>query len=194
MACAPSPRAPASNWAEEEFATVRWYDERLKRRLVSLALDFFHRPQANVPEACASRAARWPRIAFFRNRQVNLQAILTPHIEATIERIRAAPHRPGPAGYDDAQLFPSSRHRRAGPVNTTRDQAIGLLLHDTVAFSVEGTPLGILDAQCWARDPDEHGKSEERKNLPIEEKESMKWLNSFTGWPKSRRCARKPCW
>lgn len=48
-------RSPAINWAEEEFATVRWYDERLKRRLVSLALDFFHRLQANVPEACASR-------------------------------------------------------------------------------------------------------------------------------------------
>lgn len=175
-----SPRAPASNWAEEEFATVRWYDERLKRRLVSLALDFFHRPQANVPEACASRAGTMAAYRFFRNRQVNLQAILTPHIEATIERIRQ--HRIVLVPQDTTTLNYS--HHPAteglGPVNTTRDQAVGLLLHDTVAFSVEGTPLGILDAQCWARDPDEHGKSEERKKLPIEEKESMKWLNSFT--------------
>ena len=174
-----SPRAPASNWAEEEFATVRWYDERLKRRLVSLALDFFHRPQANVPEACASRAGTMAAYRFLRNRQVNLQAILTPHIEATIERIRA--HRIVLVPQDTTTLNYS--HHPAtqglGPVNTTRDQAVGLMLHDTVAFSVEGTPLGILDAQCWARDPDEHGKCEERKHLPIEEKESMKWLNSF---------------
>lgn len=173
------PRAPASNWAEAEFATVRWYDERLKRRLVSLALDFCHRPQANVPEACASRASTLAAYRFFRNRQVNLQAILTPHIEATIERIRA--HRIVLVPQDTTTLNYS--HHPAteglGPVNTTRDQAVGLMLHDTVAFSVEGTPLGILDAQCWARDPDEHGKSEERKHLPIEEKESMKWLNSF---------------
>jgi len=48
-----------------------------------------------------------------------------------------------------------------------------------VAFSEEGTPLGILDAQCWARDPNDPGKAVRRKDLPIEQKESMKWLRSF---------------
>ena len=56
---------------------------------------------------------------------------------------------------------------------------MGLILHDTLAFTEEGTPLGVLDAQCWARDPEDKGKSERRKTLPIEEKESMKWLRSF---------------
>ncbi len=36
-----------------------------------------------------------------------------------------------------------------------------------------------MDAQCWARDPEEEGKSQKRKKLPIEQKESMKWLRSF---------------
>ena len=54
-----------------------------------------------------------------------------------------------------------------------------MLLHDTLAFTEEGTPLGILDAQCWARDPQEKGKRYRRKELPIEQKESMKWLRSF---------------
>jgi hypothetical protein len=66
-----------------------------------------------------------------------------------------------------------------GPTNNQDDYAIGLLLHDTVAFTEEGTPLGILDAQCWARDPQEKGKKYRRKELPIEQKESMKWLRSF---------------
>ena len=66
-----------------------------------------------------------------------------------------------------------------GPVNNTDDHAIGLLLHDTLAFTENGTPLGILDAQCWARDPKEKGKRYRRKELPIEQKESMKWLRSF---------------
>jgi hypothetical protein len=39
--------------------------------------------------------------------------------------------------------------------------------------------LGIVDAQCWARDPQDKGKSDRRKELPIEQKESMKWLRSF---------------
>src|SRR5206468_6093425 len=66
-----------------------------------------------------------------------------------------------------------------GPISTKRSEAIGLLLHDTMAFSEEGTPLGILDAQCWARDPNDKGKRERRKRLPIEQKESRKWLRSF---------------
>ena len=66
-----------------------------------------------------------------------------------------------------------------GPISAKTDSAVGLLLHDTMAFSEEGTPLGILDAQCWARDPDDKGKSERRKETPIEQKESMKWLRSF---------------
>jgi len=46
-------------------------------------------------------------------------------------------------------------------------------------FSEAGTPLGVLDAQCWARDPHDRGKRERRKTLPLEQKESMKWLRSF---------------
>src|SRR3989304_9439556 len=64
-----------------------------------------------------------------------------------------------------------------GPIRGKK--AVGLVLHDTVAFSEEGTPLGILDAQCWARDPEKKGKTRRRKELPIEQKESVKWLRSF---------------
>jgi hypothetical protein len=56
---------------------------------------------------------------------------------------------------------------------------VGLILHDTLAFSEEGTPLGILDAQCWARDEQDVGKKHRRHQLPIEQKESVKWLRSF---------------
>jgi len=34
----------------------------------------------------------------------------------------------------------------------------------------------VLDAQCWARDPELHGNKTKRKSLPIEAKESNKWL------------------
>jgi hypothetical protein len=66
-----------------------------------------------------------------------------------------------------------------GPIRNTDDTFMGLLLHDTLAFTEEGTPLGILDAQCWARDPQDRGKRYRRHDLPIEQKESMKWLRSF---------------
>src|SRR5208283_4276203 len=56
---------------------------------------------------------------------------------------------------------------------------VGLVLHSTLAFNAAGTPLGLLDVQCWARDAAQFGKRSKRKSLPIEEKESRKWLKSF---------------
>lgn len=53
------------------------------------------------------------------------------------------------------------------------------MMHDTLAFTEDGVPLGLLDVQCWPRKPEEAGKGALRHRLPIEQKESMKWLKSY---------------
>jgi hypothetical protein len=53
--------------------------------------------------------------------------------------------------------------------------AVGLWLRSTLAFNAVGTPLGLLDAQCWARDGRRFGKHHRRKQRAIEEKENVKW-------------------
>ena len=174
----PRPEAP-EHWAEEEFGTVRLYDHRLKQRLYKVAQDFYNAPQANIPEACGSKAGAMGAYRFFQNSKVTMEVVLTAHTEATLARIK--PHRVVLVPQDTTTLnyTPHPMTEGLGPVNNTADRTIGLLLHDTLAFTEEGTPLGILDAQCWARDPQEKGKRYRRKELPIEQKESMKWLRSF---------------
>jgi hypothetical protein len=44
------------------------------------------------------------------------------------------------------------------------------MLHDTLAVTPYGLPLGLLDIQVWSRDPKEHGKRKERKDKCIEDK------------------------
>jgi hypothetical protein len=174
----PRPEAP-QHWAEEEFGTVRLYDDRLKQRLYTIAQDFYKDPQANIPEACGSKARTMGAYRFFQNPKVTMDVVLTAHSETTIERIKA--HRVVLVPQDTTTLDYSTHPMTEGlgPTNNKEDHALGLLLHDTLAFTEEGTPLGILDAQCWARDPKEKGKRYRRKELPIEQKESMKWLRSF---------------
>lgn len=174
----PRPEEP-EHWAEEEFGTVRLYDPRLKQRLYTIAQDFYQDPQANIPEACGSKARTMGAYRFFQNPKVTLDVVLTAHAEATIERIKK--HRVVLVPQDTTTLNYSTHPMTEGlgPVNNRKDRAMGLLLHDTLAFTEEGTPLGILDGQCWARDPQQKGKRYRRKELPIEQKESMKWLRSF---------------
>jgi hypothetical protein len=174
----PPPESPL-HWAEEEFGAIRLYDERLKERLYTIAQDFYSRPQANVPEACGSKAKVMGAYRFFQNKKVNMDVVLNAHTEATIVRTRE--HRVVLAPQDTTILNYSAHPMTEdmGPVGHVNETAIGLILHDTLAFTEEGTPLGILDAQCWARDPEEKGKRHQRKELPIEQKESVKWLRSF---------------
>jgi len=178
LAETPRPEAP-EHWAEEEFGTVRLYDDRLKQRLYTIAQDFYKDPEATIPQACGSKARTMGAYRFFQNPKVTLDVVLTAHTEATIERIKE--HRVILVPQDTTTLDYSTHPltEGLGPTNHREDASVGLLLHDTLAFTEEGTPLGILDAQCWARDPKDKGKSERRKALPIEQKESMRWLRSF---------------
>lgn len=172
------PESPSS-WAEKEFGAIRLYDGRLKRRLVSIAEDFFNRPQANIPEASGAKARTLGAYRFFQNTKVTMNGVLTPHTEATIERIKQHAIVLAPQDTSTLNYCAHPATEGLGPINTIENTSTGLMLHDTVAFTPEGVPLGVLDAQCWARDPKQQGKRHRRKHLPIEQKESMKWLRSF---------------
>src|SRR5208283_693764 len=65
-----------------------------------------------------------------------------------------------------------------GPIGTKRSKSKGLLVHDTMAFTPEGTPLGLVDVQCWARNEPAQGTTPPKPRR-IEEKESFKWLKSY---------------
>ena len=175
-----TPIGETGDWVEEEFAGARLYDGRLRRRLYSLARDFFGQPGVLIPQACGGSVAKSKAAyRFFDNERVGMEPLLRGHVEATA--LRVSRHEVVLAAQDTTTLNYTSHPATGGlgPINTKKDQGVGLILHDTMAFSCDGTPLGLLDLQCWARDPEEAGKKEKRKQLPIEEKESFKWLRSY---------------
>ena len=174
----PRPEAPA-DWTEEEFGRVQFFDERLKSRLFTLAADFFAEPGELIPQAShGSKAKTKAAYRFFQNANVDMQKLLRPHIESTIERLGA--HQVILAVQDTTSLnYTGHPPEGVGPIDTSQNSAVGLELHDTMAFTPEGKPLGLLNVQCWARDPNDVGKRHRRHQLPIEEKESKKWLVSY---------------
>ena len=174
----PPHREPA-DWTEEEFGGAALGDKRLVDRLMQLGGSFFAMPTANIPQACATEAAAKAAYRFFDNEQVSMDAILSPHFETTEQRVRN--HKIVLVAQDTTSINYTSHPetKGLGPINTVGDKSIGLLLHDTMAFTPEGTPLGLLDVQCWARNEDEAGSRHHRHSKAIEEKESFKWLKSY---------------
>jgi hypothetical protein len=175
-----SPMHAGQDWVQEEFAGARIVDDRLRQRLYTLAQDFFAQPGELIPQACGGSIAKSKAAyRFFNNKAVDMKTLLKGHVEATAQRVQT--HKVVLAVQDTTTLnytaHPSTRG--IGPINTKKDNGVGLVVHDTMSFSLEGTPLGLVDVQCWARNPEEAGKKEKRKELPIEQKESSKWLHSY---------------
>lgn len=175
------PRARQNNqdWAKEEFGQANLDDERLNKRLLTLARDFYDRPQANLPQACQSRAKTRAAYRFFDHPKITMDKLLQSHYEATIERI--SQQKIVLVAQDTTSLNYSAHPATVGlgPISPKPEGVVGLLLHDSMAFNLAGTPLGLLDVQCWARDPKQFHKKQFRHELPIEQKESQKWLSAY---------------
>jgi len=174
-----SVRPAPQDWAEIEFGEVQLGDERLNRRLLVLARDFYARPQSQIPQACQTRSKTKAAYRFCKHPNTEMDVLIEPHRQATQQRM--AEHKIVLAVQDTTSLNYSTHPatQDLGPIGSKAEGIIGLMVHDTMAFSVDGTPLGLLDVQCWARNRDEFGKKHQRRQRPIEEKESHKWLESF---------------
>ncbi|MGH8578482.1 MAG: IS4 family transposase, partial [Gammaproteobacteria bacterium] len=166
----------SGDWAERELGRARFGDRRLTQRLVSIARDFYARSQANIPKACNGERAKVKAVyRFLGNEDVTLAKLLEPHQEQT--RRRMAEHKVVLAVQDSTSLNYTA-HALAteglGPIGTKQSEALGLIVHDTVAVTPQGLALGVLDAQVWVRDWED--KEAGRR---IEQKESIKWLRSY---------------
>jgi len=175
----PAPVAAPADWAEEEFGGARLGDERLRQRLLTLARDFYAQPQAPLPQACQSRAKTKAAYRFFDHPDTSMEILLAPHYEATRKRVAAEKLVLAVQDTTSLNYTTPAPADALGPIGTQAEGAVGLWLHSTLAFNAEGTPLGLLDVQCWARDATQFGQRQRRKQRPIEEKESAKWLKSL---------------
>jgi hypothetical protein len=164
------------DWAEREFGTARLGDARLEQRFVSIARDFYSRPQANIPKACNGDRAKTKAVyRFLDNQDVTLAKLLEPHQQQTLARM--VEHEVVLAVQDSTSLNYTAHAwmtEGLGPIGSKAGGGLGLIVHDTVAVTPAGLALGVLDAQVWVRDWEE-----KEAGRPIEQKESMKWLRSY---------------
>src|SRR5215831_14769456 len=74
----------------EEFDGVELGDWRLRERLMSLSRSLDDAPEASLPRATKTTAAREAAYRFLGNHKVSLAGILAGHVGATVQRCREA--------------------------------------------------------------------------------------------------------
>ena len=171
-----------ATWVNEEMKDVDLHDQRLNERL-TLVLDALGRqPTASIPAACGGYAETAAAYRFFDNDKVTFENVLEPHIEAT--RRRMAEHSVVILAQDTTEVDLTRPNQQViGAGRMDGGSRRGAFLHPLMGFTTDGTPLGTLYAEAWMRN-DESGVTkcdceEERTHTPIEEKESVRWLNAL---------------
>lgn len=172
---------PEKDWVETEWGGAPLGDFRRQERLLAYGRSCFEKPTASTPQACGDTAALKGAYRLLNHPRSTMDALLHPHREASLAR--AAEHSLVIAIEDTTSLNYSSHPATTGlgPITSTGGAhgTKGLQLHTCYLVSPQGVALGILDANCWARDVNSYGTKEKRAGDPISRKESHKWLRGF---------------
>jgi IS4 transposase len=164
------------SWAESELKTVDFGDTRLNRRVIKIVETLGFAPGKTIPQAFQSWGSVKACYNFFSNDLVSEKKIISPHIQQTIERMKEYPVVLLPN--DTSELDYNSKDAMQGKERVTNTKK-GLWLHPTIAVTPERVMLGIVDVNFWKRKPEVNLKGSEQDKLPIEEKESYRWLQSY---------------
>jgi len=173
-------------WIEEELRTSDIGDERLDERYKVVLDRLSQKPSVSIPAACKGPSEVMAAYRFFDNERVDEDEILQPHRDATLNRI--AEHNVVLLLQDTTELDitrPEQQMEGAGPLND--EFHVGFHDHATLAVTPDRIPLGVIDADIWARDWEEfrenqknkRTKETKKKQKAIEEKESVRWLEGY---------------
>jgi hypothetical protein len=165
-----------------ELDDCEFGDVRLTKRARKLADVLSRKPNISLPAALQSKADIEACYRFFDNEKVAPEKILQPHIEQTYQRVGQLEFVLLVQDTTELDLTrPEQQVEGAGPMDC--ESRRGVFYHPMIAFDIAGVPLGIVGAKSWTREEirkaSKAEKNKKRKQTPIEEKESYRWIEGL---------------
>ncbi|HBE18628.1 MAG TPA: IS4 family transposase [Cyanobacteria bacterium UBA11149] len=177
-----------AQWVKLELEKTDLGDSRRTKRFMKIVSNLSNRPGSSVPLASGTWAETKATYDFWDSPYIKPAQLRQGHVDATRERIKN--HQVILAIQDTTELNYTTHKAVKGVGYLDSKYAQGLKVHSTLAATIEGVPLGIIDQYVWARDSKELGKSAQRSQKLTEEKESQRWLdalkNTLSIMPNSR--------
>jgi hypothetical protein len=181
-------------WIDREIGGCKFRDARLGDRFRKLLAQIGSAMGQSIPLVCQDWANTKAAYRFFSNDRVNEADILAGHFQSTRDRRLAT---------DDLVLvlhdtteFTYQREKSEAIgitkiINSGRDKAgrlrshtvCGILMHSSLAVTIEGVPLGLAAVKFWTRKKFKGTAALKKKinptRIPIEKKESIRWLENL---------------
>lgn len=159
------------------------FDKRRNRSLARL-FDRLLAKRSSSFSASVGHDGRQAAARLFSSDEITPSAIISGHIEATVDRAR----HEGGAGerlliLQDTTVFVYTRLAKTvglGPIGMGGTDAKGLYSHGALCATESGTPLGVVHLDMWARESvatgrNEIDKTKAKRSRRVSEKESRRW-------------------
>src|SRR5215218_1761309 len=191
---APDPSSTAECWVDREAAECEFRDARLGKRFRQVLAQIGSAMGQSIPLVCQDWANTKAAYRFFSNDRVSEADILAGHFQSTRDRVAATDGLV--LVLHDTTEFTYQRERSEAigitkNINSGRDKTgrlrshtvCGILMHSSLAVTIEGLPLGLTAVKFWTRKKFK-GTAALRKKInptrvPIEKKESIRWLENL---------------
>jgi hypothetical protein len=181
-------------WIDREISGCEFGDVRLGDRFRKLLTQLGSAMGQSIPLVCQDWANTKAAYRFFSNDRVSEADILAGHFQSTRDRAAAA------EGLilvlHDTTEFSYQREKSEAigitkSINSGRDKAgrlrshtvCGILMHSSLAVTIEGVPLGLAAVKFWTRKKFKGTAALKKKinptRIPIEKKESVRWLENL---------------
>lgn len=161
---------------EKELEGIDLGDKRLNRRSRIILESMAANPQASINSACEGWGDTVAAYRFFTNKAIEPDQVLQPHVAATQRRMN---EHPVVLIVQDTTELDFSLHPPQDAKCLNKEDRFGIYDHTHLVVTPNQLCLGVVGVEEFDRAPETLGKTEERKSLPIEQKESFRWLTGY---------------
>lgn len=184
----------SNGWIDQELGGCEFKDARLGKRFRVLMEQLAEGVGKSIPFACQDWANTKAAYRFFSNKQIGEAEILEGHFQATRSRVPRDKtpilvlhdttefiyHRTDKESVGILHQSPVGKDRDGNPQYYT---VCGISMHSSLAVTTDGLPLGLAAIKFWTRDKFKGCNALKKKvnptRLPIEQKESVRWLENL---------------
>jgi hypothetical protein len=154
-------------------------DKRLTLRFNKIVEQLRSNPSASIPQAAPNKGATKGIYRFFHNPKVSPQKLIKGQLKHLQLNSQGTEESIYLCLSDSTELdyTPKRSAENLGPL--TQRKRRGLILHNSMVINSLGVPLGLLKQDYIIRTDEGFCKWKQKKNLGIDQKESIKWLNHF---------------
>lgn len=159
-------------------STTSFGDERLNLRFQKILRTLLLQVECSIPQAFKQWGQTKAVYRFLSNNKVTQEKILSAELNHWSEKHLS--ECPIILALHDTTELDFTGHRSEKQLGCLAyENQLGLFLHNTLLCNAEGMAQTVFHQHYWSRDVATLGERKNRKHLPIDEKESGRWVNSI---------------